>query len=180
MLKWRSRFASKSFLHKQLLLDLAGVQKPTRWTVALIPGHKHISMIPYLWRSDKRLLRHRHSIFPIFLYVNRHEPHFKRLSDCAGSNENKSFLRPDVHAILNVCWWKQWPRMSLSHDMSHDDLALWVHARHHCSLPQRPFFDDLHGPSSTIEFIKPVFPLLIESFFWMPFERRLDSNRIEQ
>ena len=32
----------------------------------------------------------------------------------------------------------------LSHGMSHDDLALWVHARHQCSLTQR--LDDLHGP----------------------------------
>ena len=32
---------------------------------------------------------------------------FERLSNCAGSNENKSFLRPAVHAVLNVCWWKK-------------------------------------------------------------------------
>ena len=54
-----------------------------------------------------------------------------------------------VHAILNVCWWKNCPRMPLSHGMSHDDLALSVHARHQCSLAQWLFLQDLHGPSRT-------------------------------
>ena len=30
--------------------------------------------------------------------------------------------------------------------LSHDNLALSVHARHQCSLAQRPFLTDLHGP----------------------------------
>ena len=49
--------------------------------------------------------------------------------------------------------------MPLSHGLSHDDLALSVPARHQCSLTQRLFLDELHGPrrpSSVIEFIKPV------------------------
>ena len=63
----------------------------------------------------------------------------------AGSNENKSFLRPGVHAISNVCWWKKCPGMPLSYCMSHDDLALSVHARHQCSLAERLLLEDLHG-----------------------------------
>ena len=53
--------------------------------------------------------------FPTFLCTNRHEPFLERLSNYAGSNENKSFLLPDVHAILKECWWKKCPRMHLSH-----------------------------------------------------------------
>ena len=45
------------------------------------------------------LLRHRHRIFSIFLYTNRHDLFFERLSKCVGSNENKSFLRVGVYAI---------------------------------------------------------------------------------
>ena len=62
--------------------------------------------------------------FPTFLYTNRHEPFYELLSNCAASNENKSFLRSGVHAILNVCWWKKWPRMPLSHGMCHDIIVI--------------------------------------------------------
>ena len=36
------------FFHKQLSLDLARVQRPTWWTVALFRAHTHTSMIRYL------------------------------------------------------------------------------------------------------------------------------------
>ena len=53
------------------------------------------------------------------------------------------FLQPGVHAILNVYRWKKYPRMPISHGMSHDDLALSVLAPHQCSLTQWLFLDDL-------------------------------------
>ena len=57
-------------------------------------------------------------VFSNISYANWREHFFERLSNCAGSNENKSFLRPGGHAILNVCWWKKCPRMPLSHGRS--------------------------------------------------------------
>ena len=92
-----------------------------------------------LWRSYKRVLKHRNCILPTFPYTIRHEPFFERLSNCAGSYENKSSLLTAVPAILNVCCWKKSPRMPLPHGMSHDDLALWVYARHQCSLAELVF-----------------------------------------
>ena len=153
MLKWNNRhmisFAEEKghqwFFHKQLSLDLARFQWLTRCTVALFRAHTHRSMIRHLWRSYKRLLKHRHRIFGTFLCTNRHEPFFERLSNCAGSNENKSFLRPGVHALLNVCCWKKCPRMPLSHGTLHKNLALSVLARHQCFLVKRLFLEDLHG-----------------------------------
>ena len=59
-----------------------------------------ISLICQLWRSYKRLLQHHHRIFPTFLYANRHEPFFEWMSNCAASNDKKSFLRPGVHAMV--------------------------------------------------------------------------------
>jgi len=44
--------------------------------------------------------------------------------------------RPGAHAITNVCWWNKYARMPLSQCMSHDDLALSVHALDQCSLAQ--------------------------------------------
>ena len=41
--------------------------------------------------------------------------------------------------------WKKCLRMPLSHAMSHDDLAISVHARHQCSPKQRLFLDNFHG-----------------------------------
>ena len=70
---------------------------------------------------------------------------FERWSNFAGSNENKSFLRPAIHAILNVCCWTTCPRMPLSYGISHDNIALSVHARHQCSLAQWLFLEELHG-----------------------------------
>ena len=64
--KNRPPFTSKGFFHKQLSLDLARVQRPTRWTSALFRAHTPRSMIRHLWRSYKRLLRHRHRIFATF------------------------------------------------------------------------------------------------------------------
>ena len=72
-------FASKWFCPKQLSLDLARIQRLTRWTVALFRDHAHRSMIRHLWRSYKRFLRHCHRIFTTFLYSNRHKLF---LSDC--------------------------------------------------------------------------------------------------
>ena len=88
--------------------------------------------IPHNLRNTRK--KHRDRIFPTFLYTNRHDAFFECFSNCAESNENKSFSSPGVHAILNVCWWKKCPRMPLSHDMSHGDLALSIHARHQCFL----------------------------------------------
>ena len=73
----RPALASKWFFHKKLLLDLARVQRPTRWTVALFRTHTHRSMIRH--GSYKRLLKHRHRIFPTFLCTNWQVPF---LSDC--------------------------------------------------------------------------------------------------
>ena len=56
---------------------------------------------------------------------------------------NKSFLRPDVLVLLNVCWGMKCPRLPLSHGMC---LALSVHAQHQCSLAQHLFLKDLYGP----------------------------------
>ena len=56
---------------------------------------------------------------------------FERLSNCAEANENKSFLRSGVQAILNVCWCKKFPRMALSHDMSYDDMTIWYYQLTH-------------------------------------------------
>ena len=57
-------------------------------------------------------LKHCDRILRTFLYTNRHEPFFERMSNCAVSNEKKSFLRPGVSAILNVFWWKKRPSIS--------------------------------------------------------------------
>ena len=92
LLKWNSRrrpFVSKCFFHKQLSLDLTCLRRSTWWTVY------------HLWRACKRLLKHRHRIFPIFLCTNRQEPF---LSDSA---RKTGILRPGVHAISNVCWWEK-------------------------------------------------------------------------
>ena len=64
-------------------------ENPTRWTVDLFWTHTYRSMIRHLWRSYKRRLRYRHRLCPTFLYTNRYEPFFERLSNSAGSNENK-------------------------------------------------------------------------------------------
>ena len=60
MLKWKSRhmtcFAEEKdhhsvgsdFFRKQLLFDMARVQRPTRWTVASFRAHMHRSMIRHL------------------------------------------------------------------------------------------------------------------------------------
>ena len=87
MLKWNSRHmtsfaeettsASKCLFHEQLSMDLARVQRPTRWTVAFFRAHTHESIIRHLWRSYKRLLRQRHRFCPGFLYTDRHEPFFR-------------------------------------------------------------------------------------------------------
>ena len=57
------------FFHEQLSLDMALVQRPARWTVALFWAHTHSSHI-----IRDYLLKQRHRIFPTFLYSNRHEP----------------------------------------------------------------------------------------------------------
>ena len=116
--------------HQQNFVEFG--TRPTRWTVALFRAHTQRSIIRHLWRSSKRLLRHRHRIAQTLLYTTRLEPF---LSDCqcvkcAGSNENKCFLRPGVHVIWNVCWCKICPRMPLSHRMSHDDPEVSVRTRH--------------------------------------------------
>ena len=84
-----------------------------RRTVALFRTPMHRSMIRHLWRLYKRPLRHRHRIFQYFF-----TPIFERLPNYAGSKENKSFLRPGVHAIFNVCWWNKCRRMPLFHGRS--------------------------------------------------------------
>ena len=133
----RPPFASYWFFHKQFSLDLARLRGYTRWTVVLFRAHTHRIMIRHLWRSYKRLVRHRHGFFS---NISLHQTaRTERLSNSARSNENKSFLRPSAHAILNICWWKKCSRMALAHVISHDDLALSVQARHQCSLTQRPF-----------------------------------------
>ena len=104
LLKWNSRLMTSfaCFFHEQLSLDLARLRRPTWWNVVLFRAHTHRSMIRHRWRSYKCLWRHRERAYPTFFDINRHEPFFGRLSNCAESNENKSFLRPAVHAILNV------------------------------------------------------------------------------
>ena len=69
---WRNRrpSASKCFFHEQLSLDLAHLRRPT---FVLSRAHTHWSMIRHLWRSYKRLLKHRERIFPTFRCTNRHE-----------------------------------------------------------------------------------------------------------
>ena len=119
--------ASKCFFHEQLLFDLAHLRRPKRRTV-----------INLFWRTAI-----------IFFHISLHQStqtFFKRLSNCAGSNENKSYLRPGECSMLNVCRRKKFLKMPLSHGMSHDDLTLSVHARHQCSLTQYLFLNDLHGP----------------------------------
>ena len=91
------------------------------------------SMIPHLWWSYKRLLRHRHRIFQHF-----YAPIDLRLFwAIAGSNENKHFLRPGVHAISNTGGRN-------AHGMSNDDFALLAHSRHQCFLSQRALLYDLY------------------------------------
>lgn len=58
-----------------------------------------------------------------------------------GIQREQIFLQLSVHAKSNVLKWN----LSLSHDMSHDDLALSVHALHRCFVAQQPILDDLHG-----------------------------------
>ena len=95
-------------------------------------------LINFFWGIAIVLFQH------FFRPINRNLL-FERLSNCAASNENQSFLRPAIHAILNISCCKKCPSMPLSHGMSHDDVALSVHARHQCSLTQRLFLDKLHG-----------------------------------
>ena len=85
------------------------------------------------------LSKDRDRISPTFFCTNWHDSFFDRLSNCVGSNANIWFVRPSV--ISNVCRWEKSVRMALSHD----DLALSVHARHQCSVAQRLFLDELHG-----------------------------------
>ena len=103
MLKWNSRHMT-SFVEEtgdHLLLSVSSTNNfRLIWLVLKDPygrrAHTHRSMFRHLWRSYKR-------ISAIFLYTNRREPFFQELSNCAGSKDNKSFLRPVVHAVLNVC-----------------------------------------------------------------------------
>ena len=139
MVKWNSRhmtsFAEETG-HSEVIFSLTtfvefGSDSKTHAVdYCLFQTHTHRSMFLNLWGSYKRLLRHRHHILLIFLYTYDHEPFINGLSNCSVSHENKSFLRPGVHAILHVYWWKKCSRMPLSHGMSHDDPVLWVHARH--------------------------------------------------
>ena len=146
MLKWNRRhmisFAEatedhlRSFFHEQLSLDLACLWRFTWWTVLLFWAHTHRSMICHLWRSYKRLLNHRDRIFSNITLHQSTQTFFWAI---VGFSENKSFLRPGVHAVAKVSWWEKCQRIALSHGMSHGDIILSVLARHQCSLAQRPF-----------------------------------------
>ena len=59
------------------------VWRRNRRTFVLFGAHTHRSMSRHLWRSYWRLLKHHDHIFPTFLYTNRHQPIFERLSSCA-------------------------------------------------------------------------------------------------
>ena len=115
-----------------------------RWTFVLFRAHTHRSMIRHMWRSYKRILKHRDRIFQHFFKPNRQYPF---LSDCQIGRDltrtNLSTARSwgSIECMLV----EEMPRMPLSHSMSHDDLVLLVHARHQCSLAQRLFLEDLHG-----------------------------------
>ena len=114
-----------------------------------------MAMIRHLWITSKQALRY---YFANISLHNRHEPFLERLYEI----QREQIIFTPFHAILNVCWWKKCPKMPLSHGMSYDYLAVSVHARHQCS-PTHAFFwttfTDLvfWRPSSTVEFIKPVF-----------------------
>ena len=136
--------ALKCFFHQQLSLDLARLWRPTRWTIVLFRAHTHIFMIRLLRRSYKRLLKHRERIFPTFLNTNRHEPF---LSDCqiVPDPTRTNLFYGRMFMQYWIFWWKKCPRMSLSHGMSHDDLALSVNSLHRISLAQRLILEDFHG-----------------------------------
>ena len=135
--KWNSHYMN-SFIEEtdynllQLSLDLSCFRRPTWWTVVLFRAHTHRStcgdLINVFWSSA------------IVFYQNFYATIDKSLFwAIARFSENKRFLRPGVQAVSNVCWWQKCPRMALSYGMSHDNLALSAHARHQCSLAQRPF-----------------------------------------
>ena len=79
--------ASKCFYHKQLLLDLVVLEGPHGGLLFCF-GLMRRYMLCHLWRSYKRLLKHRHRSFPTFLRTNRQEPF---LSDCGNQWEQKFF-----------------------------------------------------------------------------------------
>ena len=151
MLKWNSRhqLLRSDFFHK-LSLHLTRVQSPTRWTIALFPAHTHRSMIRYLWRSYKCVLKHRHCILPTFLCINRPEPLFERLLSCAESNENKYFLRPEM---LMQYWMYAGGRnaqeclyLTVCHmTMFYDTTAVFEPSRSSSLSELRPRLNSFHG-----------------------------------
>ena len=73
---WRS-FAWKCFVRRQLLLDLAYLEKPIQSTAVYFRAHK--STIHHLSPCHRRVSKHRIRIFGAFLSTNRHQSFF--LSD---------------------------------------------------------------------------------------------------
>ena len=68
------------------------------------------------------------------------------------------------HVIFNVCWCEKCPRITLSHGMSHDDLALSVHIRIYCGLAQQLCQEFVfERPTDRIEFVKAFFIVLLLS-----------------
>ena len=99
-------FASKCFFHEQRSLDLARLRRSTR-TVVLFRSHMHKFMIRHLWRSYKRLLKHRVSIFSTFLYINRHESIFigkTAVFEQRSLTSSSSGRRPELNSLHQFCY----------------------------------------------------------------------------
>ena len=60
-------------------------------TAVYFRAHTRESTIHHLSRCRKRVSKHRDRIFGAFLSTNRHEPSFKRLTNCVESNANQFF-----------------------------------------------------------------------------------------
>ena len=102
---WKNRrlIALKCFVPEQLLLNLAHLETPIQPTAVYFRAYARKSTIHHLSQCHRSVSKHRDRIFGAFLSTNRHEPFFERFVNCVGSNANKFFWQPNVHAIWNVC-----------------------------------------------------------------------------
>lgn len=99
-----------------------------------VPGSYAQIHVLYLCKCYTQPLIKHVLIYFTFLCTNRYEPFFKRLSNYAGS-----------YAILFYCQtFKQYVidthhiNIQRSHGMSHNDLAVIVHAKHRYFLSEQP------------------------------------------
>ena len=151
---------------------MASLRRPKRPIVVLFGAPTHISIIRLLWWSSKRLLKH-HCIFVLyFADISLHQStrtFFVRLSNCARSNENKSFLRHKQifsRCLCNIkCMLVQKYRRMI-HDNLHYQFTYGINVLWHNGCFWRTFrLFVFKRATATMEFIKPVFHSAMEWCF---------------